>query len=70
MAASAGSSGTKSTGAAGESISMGLSNRNCITNCSLDASPAAWGTRYSRYYIHKKNLKTYLKKQMQDSSGG
>lgn len=63
MAPSAGSSCTKNTGDAGESLSMGLSNRSSITSCFLGASPAPWGAGYSRYSSHS----CYLKKQLQEA---
>lgn len=63
MAPNAGSSCTKNTGDAGENLSMGLSNRSSITSSILGASPAAWGTGYSRYYSHS----CCLKKQLQEA---
>lgn len=37
-----------------------------VSQTSFSASPAAWGTRYSRYFSHS----CYLKKQMQEACGG
>lgn len=66
MGPSAGSSCTEITGAAGESLTMGLKNRSCFTNCSLGVLPAVWGTRYSRYSNHS----CYFKKQVQEACDG